>query len=76
VRFGIAADTGPQIRILFVLEKQHLPVQHGTLEFDVTAGSYSLPHPDPCIQKMAECYLESYRLRKRQTSTSSSNHES
>jgi hypothetical protein len=64
VRFGIARDTGSQILLLFVCEAGHLPAAHGTLEYDLSLGQWVSSHADPRIQKMAECYLESYLLRR------------
>ena len=75
VRFGVARDTGTRVHLLFVCEAKHLPMQHGTLEYDASLATWISPHPDPRIQKMAECYLESYRARKNQNSTSSTNDE-
>jgi hypothetical protein len=64
VRFGIARDTGSQLFLLFVCEAGHLPTTHGTLQYDLSLGLWVLSHADPQIQKMAECYLESYLLRR------------
>jgi len=64
VRFGIARDTGSQLFLLFVCEAGHLPTTHGTLQYDLSLGLWVLSHADPQIQRMAECYLESYLPRR------------
>jgi hypothetical protein len=64
VRFGIARDAGSQLVLRFVCEAGHLPAAHGTLEYDLSLGQWVLSHADPRIQKMAECYLESYLMRR------------
>ena len=64
VRFSIARDRGSQLELWFVCELAHRPAGHGKLEYDVASGRWLSVHPDRCIQKMAECYLESY-LRRR-----------
>lgn len=78
VRFAVAAplngvtknpeDTsGPLaslLRLQFICEKAHLPAEHGELEYDLPNSSWLSRHNDPRIQKMAECFLESY-LRKK-----------
>lgn len=64
VRFSLASDRGAQLFLWFVCETDHRPAGHGTLEFDVSLGQWVSTHPDPRIQKMAECYLESYLLRR------------
>jgi len=75
VRFGVAAEGGARMRLLFVCEANHLPVEHGILEYDTARATWTSAHPDPRLQKMAECYLESYRARKNQNSTSSTTDE-
>jgi hypothetical protein len=64
VRFSVARDHGSYIGLWFVREAAHHPVEHGILEYELGAGCFASPHPDPRIQKMAECYMESYLLRR------------
>jgi len=52
------------LRLTYVCERDHRPVEHGELEFDVAANSWRKSHPDARIQKMAECFLESYLKKK------------
>ena len=52
------------LRLTYVCEREHRPVEHGELEFAVEANSWPKPHPDARIQKMAECFLESYLKKK------------
>jgi hypothetical protein len=56
--------TSSIISLRYVCEKNHLPVEHGELEFDLTRAGWSRPHSDPRLQKMADCYLESYLKKK------------
>jgi hypothetical protein len=60
VRFGIANDSGLKLLLWFVCEAGHRPVRHGTMEFDTLLERWNTINPDSRIQKMAECYLESY----------------
>ena len=64
VRFSIARDSGGRLLIWFVAEAGHLPVEHATLEYDIPRQSWVVPHPDARTQRLAECYLESYLLRR------------
>lgn len=64
VRFSVARDAGSQLFLWFVCEAGHLPASHGTLEYDISLQRWTCSHADPRIQKMAECYLESYLLRR------------
>lgn len=64
VRFSVARETGPQLMLWFVCESGHHPVHHGQLEYNVSLGQWISSHPESRIQKMAECYVQSYLLRK------------
>jgi hypothetical protein len=69
VRFSVARDRGTQLLLWFVCEAGHRPAGHGTLEYDASLGQWASSHPDPRIQKMAECFLESYMLRRIRSAT-------
>lgn len=64
VRFSVARDRGSYLNVWFVCESGHRPAGHGTLEYDVALGRWETSHPDPRIQKLADCYLQSYLLRR------------
>jgi hypothetical protein len=64
VRFGVSRDCGNRLAMWFVCESGHRPASHGTIEYDLSSQSWTSHHPDPRIQKMAHCYLESYLLRR------------
>jgi hypothetical protein len=76
VRFSVAAPVAKQdkqtspdlpvriLRLRFVREKNHLPVDHGDLEFDLFQARWLRRHDDPRVQKMAECFLDSYLKKK------------
>jgi hypothetical protein len=72
IRFSLAHDRGARLLLWFVCESGHRPAGHGMLEFDVPLRRWMVPHPDPRIQKMAECYLESYLLRRIQSAPADS----
>ena len=65
VRFAVLRDCETRIMLKYVCEFNHAPAGHGTLEYELTAGNWVQSHPDPRIQKMAECYLHSYTERTR-----------
>jgi hypothetical protein len=64
VRFSVARDSGAQVVLHFACELAHRPAGHGILEYDAVLGRWISVHPDACFQKMADCYLQSYRLRR------------
>jgi hypothetical protein len=75
VRFGARAASssvsgnekdlnGGHIQIRYVCERDHRPVEHGTLRFDAITTRWEETHSDSRVQRMAECFLASY-LEKR-----------
>jgi len=64
VRFSIARDRGAQLQFWFVCESCHRPAGSGMLEYDLSVGQWVSSHADLRIQKMAECYLQSYLARR------------
>jgi hypothetical protein len=64
VRFSVARENAGQVYLRFVCEAAHLPVAHGTLQYDVMETRWIAPHSDEGVQKMAECYVQSYLAKK------------
>ncbi len=72
LRFGVQAANGSQtsstkreLLVRYVCERNHLPVEDGTLEFDLDGWRWSRMHPDQRVQKMADCFLQFYLARKK-----------
>jgi hypothetical protein len=63
VRFSVARDRDHKLSVQFVCEIGYAPAAHGMLQFDAAAGRWSSEHADARIQKMAECYVETYLSR-------------
>jgi hypothetical protein len=72
VRFSVARDHGSRLLLWFVCENAHRPAKHGTSEYDVAQGRWTSSPSDPRIQKMMECYVQSYLQRKIQPVTADS----
>jgi hypothetical protein len=53
------------IQVRYVCEREHLPAEHGTLAFDAIEARWVEAHDDRRVQRMAECFLESYIEKKR-----------
>ena len=78
VRFAVSAPLGPAGRVetlgnsvgvrtlvlRYVCERDHRPVAYGDLEFDLPSATWLRRHDDARIQKMAECFLDSYLTKK------------
>jgi hypothetical protein len=56
---------GARIQIRYVCERAHRPAEHGTLEFDAVEVQCAEPHRDRRVQRMAECFLESFLEKKK-----------
>ena len=52
------------IRVMCVCERNHRPVQRGDLEYDLQRSQWLQRHDDARLQKMAECFLESFLKKK------------
>jgi len=72
VRFGARRaggdgedEMGRRIHIRYVCERGHRPAEYGVLEFDTFEGQWVAPHRDSRLQRMAECFLESYIQKKK-----------
>jgi hypothetical protein len=71
VRFGartIGSDGNGlcnSIQVRYVCERGHRPAEHGVLEFDAAEARWVDPHPDGRVQRMAECFLESFLEKKK-----------
>lgn len=64
VRFVMGEEAHGVQHVLFVLEREYLPAGSGQLLYEIASGVWREPHPDPRIQRMAECYLEAQRERR------------
>jgi hypothetical protein len=64
VRFSVVRDRGSQLELWFILERNHCPAGHGKLAYDAARAQWQSPHPDAGVQKMAQCYVESYLQRR------------
>lgn len=66
VRFGARTlqdgkkGTGGCIRVRYVCERGHRPVEHGELEFNPQEARWESRHHDDRVQRMAECFLTGY----------------
>lgn len=65
VRFVVSKQSPDRIVVQYVLEAGHLPVGHGSLEYDCEQSGWKTQHPEPRIQALADCYLRSYMERNR-----------
>jgi hypothetical protein len=65
VRFAVVSEYENGLCLAYVCERDHLPSEHGRLEYNVPHGRWLSSHEDARIQKMAECFLDSWLLKSR-----------
>jgi hypothetical protein len=65
VRFAVAGDTGDKILLDYVYDREHVPIQHGRLEYRCAAQRWTVRLKDASLQRQAECYLAIYLERQR-----------
>lgn len=75
VRFSVARDHRHRVMLWYVCEADYRPAEHGTLEYDNALACWITGHRDARIQKMAECYLESYFQKTRQAAAACASSE-
>jgi hypothetical protein len=63
VRFSIAHADAAAVTVRYCLERDHRPVEHGTLI--LTPGISDAPHADPIVSRLAEAYVSSYLARRK-----------
>jgi hypothetical protein len=64
VRFAVAQDRGERVVVWYSCERAHRPAAQGKLEYNVAMEAWVVPHLDSRLQIMADCYLQSYLLRR------------
>ena len=65
VRFFVMGSGGlgcesSSVQFRYVCERDYLPVEHGSVEFEMKSKQWVRSHADARVQRMAECCLESY----------------
>jgi hypothetical protein len=64
IRFSVASSSPDQITLLYVCEKSHAPIAHGTMTYNFTAELWRDPHPDLRVRRLANSFLQAYRVRQ------------
>ena len=64
VRFTVSADRGASVQLLYVIERDHRPFAHGSLDYAADSGAFTLPPAGESLDAQARAYLASYFRRK------------
>ena len=69
VRFSVTEDTPNRLLLVYVVEKDHAPVEFGALEYAIDDARLDGPPISDVLTRQARAFLESY-LRSRALSAS------
>jgi len=69
VRFSVTEDSPTRLLVVYVVEKDHTPVEFGTLEYRIPDSQLNGPAGSDVLKQQARAFLESY-LNRRARSTS------
>ncbi|MBZ5677231.1 MAG: hypothetical protein LAP61_23550 [Acidobacteriia bacterium] len=64
VRFSVTDDAPARLLVVYVVEKDHAPVAHGTLEYSISDASLDGPHLSDVLLRQARAFLDSYLHRR------------
>ena len=71
VRFAKGDGHDGLIHIRFSYERDYLPVAHGEVIYDTTTRRLQTAVANPCLLRMAECYIEAQIARRANSDQSS-----
>ena len=63
VRFSIVSDSGSSIELVYVVEKDHAPAEHGHLTYLRDDDRLEGPHTSELLSRQARAFLESCAAR-------------
>ena len=63
VHFCVASDREGIVSLHWVFVKDHGAAGFGRLHFERSSGNWKDQHPSAIVQRMAQCYLDSYLAR-------------
>lgn len=64
VRFSVTGDEAGIVRVFYVRERGHEPVEHGTLDYSTATGKFLAGDPNGLLEAQAQAYIGSYVRRK------------
>jgi hypothetical protein len=62
VRFSVSGSAGGIVKIVWILEKDHAPVEHGILEYTKLTGAF-VAEPEGVLAVQARVFIENYLRR-------------
>ena len=62
VRFSVSGNAGGIVKIIWILEKDHAPLEHGLLEYAKSTGAF-VAEPAGVLAVQARVFIENYLRR-------------
>jgi hypothetical protein len=59
VRFSVLSDAGGRLKLVYILEKNHVPAESGTLEYALDEGQLQ-GDPSGLLAAQAQAFVQSY----------------
>jgi hypothetical protein len=69
VRFSVTDDTPTRLSVVYVVEKDHAPVEFGTLEYLIADARLDGPVISDILMQQTRAFLESYLRRRARTAS-------
>ncbi|MBZ5524694.1 MAG: hypothetical protein LAP21_20845 [Acidobacteriia bacterium] len=64
IRFSVAAEQDGLVTLRYVCERDHAPVEHGELHYELSSRRFRSAPADAILLRQAECYVEVYMERR------------
>ena len=64
VRFSVVAADTDTVRLVYILEKNHAPVEHGTMTYAIRESGFVDRPPNVILGAQAQAFLESHLDRR------------
>ena len=64
VRFSIASSSDDQLTLCYTCELDYVPVEHGTLIYDLAGNVWRVEARDQRVRRLADSYVRAYRSRQ------------
>ena len=64
MRFTVRSESGSQVGLYYVIERDHHPFAHGRMDYDTAAGAWTVAPASTSLALQAHAYVESFLRRK------------
>jgi len=68
IRFSVSSAQGASLQLYYVVERAHLPLEHGALEYISPQAGFRPQPPLAAVTRLASAYVSSYMRRRGEAS--------